>query len=294
MQSIKLRKKLKNHFISYIFCLPAYTVFAIFIFIPIVWSFFLSFHEYSLLSFESPGFVGFSNYIALFKDPVFWTAMWNTMRYSIMYVPSVLILGFLFALMLDGDFRGRNFFRISLFFPVIVSMVVASIVWSLILSAHPMGLANRFLSIFGIPPQGWLSDRKLALPSVAMVTIWKSFGYSMLIYLAGMQNIPKELYESASIDGANKLKKTLYITIPMLKPTTLFLSITSVIDSFQVFTPIYIMTGGGPGYATTTIVNYLYQKGFNEFEMGYASAISYILFSILLILTLVQKKSLKG
>ncbi|KUK32847.1 MAG: Binding-protein-dependent transport systems inner membrane component, partial [Thermotoga sp. 47_83] len=127
-----------------------------------------------------------------------------------------------------------------------------------------------------------------------MVTIWKSFGYSMLIYLAGMQNIPKELYESASIDGANKLKKILYITIPMLKPTTLFLSITSVIDSFQVFTPIYIMTGGGPGYATTTIVNYLYQKGFNEFEMGYASAISYILFSILLILTLVQKKSLKG
>lgn len=286
----RMKKKLKDTIISYLFCFPAYSVFAVFIFIPIVWAFVLSFTDYSLLTFGESNFVGFDNYIRLFKDPVFLKSLLNTLYYSVLYVPATLIIGFLFALMLNDDFPGRNFFRLAMFIPVIISMVVASIVWMLILSAHPTSLANRFLALFGIPPQGWLSDPKLAMISVAVVMVWKTFGYKMLLYLAAMQNIPQELYEAAEIDGATGWKKTMYITIPLLKPTTFFLLVTSVIDSFQIFTPIYIMTGGGPGYATTTIVNYLYQKGFQEFEMGYASAISYILFLILLVLTFIQKK----
>ncbi len=283
-------KKLKNALISYAFCFPAYAVFTVFIFVPIVWAFFLSFTDYNLLTFGEFRFVGFENYIRLFKDPILLKSLLNTVYYSILYVPTTLVIGFVFALMLNDDFPGRNFFRLAMFVPVIVSMVVTSIVWMLILSAHPTSLANRFLALFGIPPKGWLSDAKLAMISVAIVMVWKTFGYKMLIYLAAMQSIPQEYYEAAEIDGATGWKKTLYITIPLLKPTTFFLLVTSIIDSFQIFTPIYIMTGGGPGYATTTIVNYLYQKGFQEFEMGYASAISYILFLILIFLTFIQRR----
>ncbi len=287
---MKMRRKIKDTIVSYLFCAPAYTVFTVFIFIPIVWSFILSFTDYSLLTFGESRFVGLDNYIRLFKDPIFLKSLLNTLYYTILYVPTTLLIGFIFALMLFDDFPGRNFFRLSMFVPVVVSMVVASIVWMLILSAHPTSLANRFLALFGIPPKGWLSDPKLAMISVAAVMVWKTFGYKMLLYLAAMQNIPQELYEAAELDGANDFQKTIHITIPLLKPTTFFLLVTTVIDSFQIFTPIYIMTGGGPGYATTTIVNYLYQKGFQEFEMGYASAISYILFLILIVLTFIQRK----
>ncbi|HDM70201.1 MAG: sugar ABC transporter permease [Thermotoga sp.] len=283
-------RSLKDTIVSYLFCAPAYLIFTIFIFVPIIWSFILSFTDYSLLTFGKPEFVGLANYIELFKDPVFLRAVLNTIYYSILYVPTTLVIGFIFALMLNDDFPGRNFFRLSMFIPVVVPMVVASIVWMLILSAHPTSLANRLLGLFGIPPKGWLTDPKLAMLSVAMVMVWKTFGYKMLLYLAAMQSIPYELYESAELDGATGWKKTIYITIPLLKPTTFFLVVTSVIDSFQIFTPIYIMTGGGPGYATTTLVNYLYEKGFKEFEMGYASAISYVLFLMLIILTFIQKK----
>ncbi|MEQ8158908.1 MAG: sugar ABC transporter permease, partial [Mesotoga sp.] len=155
-------------------------------------------------------------------------------------------------------------------------------------------LANRLLAAFGLESKGWLSDSRLAMFSIVIVMVWKDFGYNMLIYLAGLQNIPEELYQAAELDGASKLQRILKITLPLLKPTTFFLSVTTIIGSFQIFTPIYIMTGGGPGYATTTLVNYLYTKGFQEFEMGYATAISFVLFVILLGLTIVQRKLSRG
>lgn len=290
----KWLKPLREAFLGYSFCAPAYVVFAVFIFIPIVWAFVLSFFDYNILTLESPHFVGLRNYIKLFKDSVFFISLRNTALYALIYVPISLFFGFVFALLLNDDFPGRNFFRMAIFVPSVISLVVESIVWMLILSAQPSGLMNRIVALFGISPRGWLSDPKLALTSVAIFMIWRSFGYNMLLYLAAMQGIPAELYEVAELDGARSWQKTLYVTLPMLKPTTFFLTVTSVISSFQIFTPIYIMTGGGPGYSTTTIVNYLYQKGFQEFEMGYASAISYVLFVILIILTVIQKKGFRA
>jgi multiple sugar transport system permease protein len=287
-------KTLREVFIGYSFCLPAYIIFAIFIFIPIIWAFVLSFSDYNILTLEAPHFVGVHNYVKLVKDSVFLISLRNTALYTLIYVPISLFLGFIFALLLNDDFPGRNFFRMAIFVPSVISLVVESIIWLLILSAQPSGLMNRIISVFGIPPQGWLSDPKLALISVAVFMIWRSFGYNMLLYLAAMQSIPAELYEVAELDGAKSWQKTFYVTLPMLKPTTFFLTVTSIISSFQIFTPIYIMTGGGPGYSTTTIVNYLYQKGFQEFEMGYASAISYVLFVILIILTVIQKKGFRA
>ena len=285
-----MRKTLREALISYSFCFPAYLIFTIFIFIPIVWSFILSFFDYNLLTFSAPRFVGLYNYTKLARDPAFLVSLRNSAFFSIVYLPISIGLGFIFALLLNESFSGRNFFRMAIFVPYVVSLVIESIIWMLILSAHPSGVMNRFIRVFGIPPQGWLSDSRLVLFSVAIFLIWRSFGYRTLLYLAAMQNIPAELYEVAELDGAKSWQKALYITLPMLKPTTFFLTVTGIIESFQIFTPVYIMTGGGPGYSSTTMVNYLYQRGFQEFAMGYASAIGFILFVILIILTVIQRK----
>ncbi len=290
----KLLNSLRKSVSGYLFCFPAYTIFAVFIFIPIVWVFILSFHNYNILTLQAPHFIGLYNYFKLARDSIFLLALRNTALYALIYVPISMFLGFVFALLLNDDFPGRNFFRMAIFAPSVVSLVIESIIWLLILSAQPSGLMNRFVRVLGFPPQGWLSDPRLALISVALFMVWRSFGYNTLLYLAAMQGIPAELYEVAELDGARAWQKTIHVTLPLLKPMTFFLTVTSIIGSFQIFTPIYIMTGGGPGYSTTTLVNYLYQKGFQEFDMGYASAISYILFLILIILTILQKKVFKA
>ena len=288
------RRLWRDTLVAYLFCAPAYTVFVLFIFIPIIWALFLSFYDFNIMTFLFPDFVGLRNYQKLFTDRYFWLALKNTAVFSLMYVPISMLAGLVFALILHERFPGRNIFRLSIFIPSVISMVVASIVWMLILSPGSSGLANRFLGAFGLESRGWLSESRLAMFSIVIVMVWKDFGYNMLIYLAGLQNIPEELYQAAELDGASKLQRILKITLPLLKPTTFFLSVTTIIGSFQIFTPIYIMTGGGPGYATTTLVNYLYTKGFQEFEMGYATAISFVLFVILLGLTIVQRKLSRG
>lgn len=285
-----MKKRLKENLIAYAFCAPAYIVFTIFLFIPIVWVIFLSLREFSIVTLYSSKFVGLKNYLRLAKDEVFLRSILNTVYFTVLYVPGNTILGLVFALLLNRPFKGRNFFRLALFVPNVISMVVVSIIWSLIFSSSTTGIANRLLLVLHLKPVQWLSDYRYALLAVGIVLIWSGFGYRMLIFLAGLQNIPEELYEAASLDGATKWQVTLKITLPLLRPTTFFVITTSLINSFQVFTPIYIMTGGGPGYSTTTIVNYLYTKGFSEFQMGYASAISVILLFIILILTFIQRK----
>lgn len=285
-----MKKRLKENLIAYAFCAPAYIIFTIFLFIPIVWVIFLSLKDFSIVTLYSAKFVGLKNYLRLAKDEVFLRSILNTVYFTVLYVPGNTILGLVFALLLNRPFKGRNFFRLALFVPNVISMVVVSIIWSLIFSSSTTGIANRLLLVLHLKPIQWLSDYRYALLAVGIVLIWSGFGYRMLIFLAGLQNIPEELYEAASLDGATKLQVTLKITLPLLRPTTFFVITTSLINSFQVFTPIYIMTGGGPGYSTTTIVNYLYTKGFSEFQMGYASAISVILLLIILVLTFVQRK----
>ena len=272
------------------FLFPSYSVFVIFIFIPLIYSLVLSLFKYSLLSYKSPKFIGLLNYKTLIKDPIFWVSLKNTVIFTIGTVFPLMIIGLLIAIILNTKLKFRNFFRVSSFIPVVTSLVAASIIWSLILDSTSSGLLNFFLIKLGVEPQAWLSSSKWALFSVMVMYVWKNLGYIMLIYLAGLQSIPENLYEAASIDGANEFQKFFHITLPLLKPTTNFVFTTSIIGSFQVFTPIYIMTGGGPGYSSNTIVNYLYQKGFQDFKMGYASSIAYILFAILFLITVVQRK----
>ena len=216
------------------------------------------------------------------------------MTYTIGTVIPTMGIGLFMAIILNSKLKLKNFFRTAYFIPVVTSLVAASIIWSLILDSTDAGLVNSFLVQLGIPPQAWLSSSRWALFSVIIVNIWKNIGYVMIIYIAGLQSIPEQLYEAITIDGAGEWEKFYYITLPLLKPTTSFVFTTSLIGSFQVFTPVYIMTGGGPGYSSNTIVNYLYQQGFQNFRMGYASTIAYALFTILFVMTILQKKYLKA
>ncbi|RKY81432.1 sugar ABC transporter permease [candidate division KSB1 bacterium] len=276
------------------FLLPSYSIFFVFIFFPLIYSFYLSFFHYSLLSYNAPRFTGLQNYITLLKDPIFWVSLKNTMTYTIGTVIPTMGIGLFMAIILNSKLKLKNFFRTAYFIPVVTSLVAASIIWSLILDSTDAGLVNSFLVQLGIPPQAWLSSSRWALFSVIIVNIWKNIGYVMIIYIAGLQSIPEQLYEAITIDGAGEWEKFYYITLPLLKPTTSFVFTTSLIGSFQVFTPVYIMTGGGPGYSSNTIVNYLYQQGFQNFRMGYASTIAYALFTILFVMTILQKKYLKA
>lgn len=276
------------------FLFPSYIVFIVFIFFPLVYSFYLSFFKYSLLSYGSAKFIGLENYIKLIHDSIFWVSLKNTFIFTLGTVIPSMAIGLFFAVILNEKLKLRNFFRTAYFIPVVTSLVAASIIWSLVLDSTDAGLVNALLLKLGIAPQAWLSSSRWALFSVIVMNIWKNAGYVMLIYIAGLQGIPNQLYEAISIDGAGGLGKFFYITLPLLKPTTSFVFTTSMIGAFQVFTPVYIMTGGGPGYSSNTIVNYLYQRGFQDFKMGYASTIAYALFLILFIMTMLQKKYLKA
>ncbi len=287
-------KKVREYLQITGFLFPAYIVFIVFIFFPLIYSFYLSFFKYSLLSYSSARFIGLENYIKLIQDSIFWVSLKNTFIFTLGTVFPSMAIGLLFAVILNEKLKLRNFFRTAYFIPVVTSLVAASIIWSLVLDSTDAGLVNALLLKLGIAPQAWLSSSKWALFSVIVMNIWKNIGYVMLIYIAGLQGIPNQLYEAISIDGAGGLGKFFYITLPLLKPTTSFVFTTSMIGSFQVFTPVYIMTGGGPGYSSNTIVNYLYQRGFQDFKMGYASTIAYALFLILFIMTMLQKKYLKA
>lgn len=279
----------------YLFLLPAYLIFAVFIFWPVVHSLYLSFFKYNIVTITSPQFVGLRNYLYLLKDEVFWISCKNTLFFVIGTVPVKMFLGLLAAMLLNRkDLKFKAFYRTCFYIPVVVSMVAISIVWMLLFNPGPNGVVNILLSKFGIQPLGWIADSKLALPTVMLLVIWKDLGYIMVIYLAGLMAIPDEIYEAVALDPVSSWQKFWYITWPLLKPTTIFILITQVIDSFQVFTPIYVMTEGGPGYSSTTIVNYLYDKGFREYEMGIACAVAYLLFVVLLVLTILQNKFSKA
>lgn len=276
---------------SYTMVAPAYIIFLVFVFVPVVWAFYLSFFDYSIMSLRTPRFTGLDNFRRIISDPVFWISLKNTVRYSLGTVPFRMILGLILALILDQTrLVGRKLFRTIYFLPVVTSMVAAAIVWSLVFSASNNGLANQLLAMFGIAPKGWLADSRLAMFSVCVLSVWKDLGYVMTIFTAGLQGVPLELYEACAIDGATAWQRIKFVTIPLLRPTTFFILVTEVIGSFQVFTQTYVMTQGGPGYATTTLINLLHTKGFVQYDMGYASALAVAMFVALFILSWVLRR----
>jgi multiple sugar transport system permease protein len=281
---------------AYIFIAPAMLVLTIFVFVPVIASFFLSFTEYD--GIYSPKIVGLKNYInILFNDPLFWKAVKNTLVYVIVTVPLGIGVSLLVSLALYQKIKFSSLFRTGFFLPTVTSIAAVSVVWRWIYAGDKYGFLNFVLTKLGIISmlQDWLMQPSTTLPAIIVMSIWGGVGYNSIILLSGLQSIPDSIFEAAKIDGVSVWEKFWYITLPMLKPVMLFLVIMSTINSFQVFEQVYIMASsteyfGGVLYSALTIVPYLYERAFKRFMLGYASALAYLLFIIIFIFTLIYMK----
>jgi len=272
-----------------LFLFPWLVGFFIFLLCPILASFYLSFTKYDIL--KKPIWVGLDNYTYLFSDPIFWKSLKVTFSFAFITLPLSIIFGIIFAVLLNQKIKGLSIYRTCFYLPSIIPIVANSIVWLWIFRGDEGGLFNNFLSKVNITGPLWFSDPKWAMFPLIIMSLW-SIGNSVLIYLAGLQNIPGSLYEAAEIDGAGSLHKFFLITIPMLTPTIFFNLIIGIISVFQYFVPAYIMTSGGPEYATTFYSLYAYQTAFEDFKLGYASAMAWILFGIVVFFTWLAFKGL--
>jgi multiple sugar transport system permease protein len=272
---------------GYVFMSPAILGLLFFTLGPILASVYFSFTEYDIL--DSPKWIGLDNYKALLHDPLFWQSLKVTMIYSVVSVPLGLIISLFLALLLNRNIRGIFIFRTIFYLPAVMSGVAVALLWKWIFNPD-FGLMNWALGLIGIEGPKWFIDEQWALPPIIIMSLW-GVGGSMLVYLAGLQGIPTDLYEAAEIDGANRWKQLLHVTIPMLSPVIFFNLITGIIGALQVFTEGFIITAGGPNNATLFSVLYLYRNAFNYLQMGYASALAWVLFIIILILTLIVFKS---
>ena len=269
----------------YLFLLPAAAVLIVFFFIPFFQTFGLSFFDYSS-SIYNPTFNGLDNYAKLFREPVFYKVMFNTFMYLVIAVPFLVTFPLFLAILINQKIRGITLYKILLYLPVIVSIVVAAIAFKWLYAGQ--GILNYVLSLIHLPPINWLIDTRWALFSVAVVTIWKGIGYYMMIYLASLMSVPQELYEACDIDGASFLRKHLTVTIPHIMPTIALVSTISTISAMKVFAEIYVMTKGGPLDSTKTIVYYIYERAFENLDLGYASALAVILLVIVMIFSLIN------
>ncbi|MFY9280332.1 MAG: sugar ABC transporter permease [Caldicoprobacterales bacterium] len=290
----KKKSKVKNDVIGYLFITPNLLGFIFLTLIPVLFSLFVSFTEWNIFKgFKEMNFVGLKNYISMFEDTWFKASIKNNVIYTLGTIPVTLCAALLTAVILNDKVYGKNAIRTMFFMPYISNVVAISAIW-LALYNPSYGPINQFLMDLGISdPPKWIASSKWALPAVMIMSVWGGLGYNTVIYLAGLQGIPKELYESADIDGANWWHKLIRITIPMLSPTTFFLLITNIISSFQVFGQINIMTQGGPGTSTTVIAYYIYLSGFRYYKMGYSASMAWFLFIAIFIVTLIQWKGQK-
>lgn len=275
------------------FIIPSIAILLLVVIIPIAMSLYFSFTKYSVLG--SPSWVGTDNYVKLWSDDAFLRSLVNTVIYTVIAVPVQTVIALVLADMIAKRFRNRfgSIVRSALFIPVMSSMVVVAVVWRTILGTND-GAVNNLLDAFGIDKVNFLGEPALALLVVALVTVWKNIGYFLVIYYAGIMDVPAELYEASSLDGASRWQQLWHVTIPSLRPITLLVIILGTIWSFQVFDLVYVMTGGGPGGATSTIVMMIFQAGFKNFQMGYASAMAIILFVLILAIAIIQRKVVKS
>ena len=279
---------------AYLFILPSLVLLIAFHIVPIFMTVGYSFCSYNVL--QPPEFVGLANYRALGSDPYISSSLFNTAVYTLVVVPVQTLLSMVIAYVLARRCANRwgNFVRSVLFIPVITSMILTSAVWRLLLSSNPEGVVNSIIGLVGLGPVNWLGSRWPALFSVCLIAVWKNVGYFMVIFYAGMMDIPASLYEAATVDGAGAARQFFSITLPMLKPITYLVVTLGTIWSFQVFDLVYTMTGGGPGTATITMVMSIYQSGFKQYKMGYASAMAFVLFLIVIVISILQKKVFSG
>lgn len=282
--SFKSKQKTRYDNCAYLMILPAYGIFTLFVLVPMAVVLYYSFTDFNMYSV--PHFVKLDNYIRLFSDQDFLLSIKNTVVYSVFTLFPQLAIGLLTAILLFRKSRLVPLFRTAFYLPNVMSMMCVSMIWLWIYDPTS-GILNRIFEFIGLNPQLWLRDPKLALPCVMILSIWKSCGYSMVIYLSGLTSIPDALYEAAQLDGANAWKRFVNITWPMLRSTTFFLLVTGMINSFSVFEQVNIMTNGGPLNSTTTMVHQIYRRAFLDFRMGYGSAMSVILLLFSVLITLI-------
>jgi len=274
-----------------LFLSPSLIGFVIFMAGPLLASFGFSLLEWNLLT--PPNWLGPDNYLLLLQDPEFWSSLWATLYYTLLSVPLGIVSALLLALALNQQLRGITIYRTVYFIPVVSSMIAVALMWRWMYNPTS-GILNyvlnnvfAFLHLPWTAPD-WLQSRTWAMPAIIIMSVWKGLGYNMVLYLAGLQGISRHFYEAAEIDGANGWHKFRHITLPLLTPTTFFIVVISIIGSFQIFEQAYIMTQGGPARATVTTVYYIYENGFQWYKMGYASAVAWALFALIMLVTLIQ------
>jgi multiple sugar transport system permease protein len=274
-----------------LFLSPTLIVFGVFVLFPVFFSFYLSFQKWNMFS-SGVTFVGLANYSQIIRNPEFWMVLKNTLVYTLGTVPLNMVLSLIIAFFLNKKLAGKKILRTAFFAPVVMSSVAAAVIWRWVYEPN-FGLLNTVLGWFGIPGVNWLNEPTAAMFALIVMGVWKTFGVNMVLFSAGLQGIPDHYYEAAELDGAGKWNRFWYITIPLLSPTTFFVLVMSMIGSFQVFDTVYVLTSGGPLGTTKVLVFYLYEHAFKFFEMGYASAVAYLMFAIIFVLTLLQTKYLK-
>ena len=282
---------------AWLFLAPALALIGIFFFLPVAAALLLSFTDFDLYAVADPAntrLVGFQNYARLLRTPIFWTALRNTFYFALVGGPLTIAASLGAALLLNARLvRFRGVFRTIYFAPFITTLVAVAIVWRYLY--HPRyGFINYALGGLGIAPVDWLGDPRWAMPAIILLAVWKNFGYNMLIFIAGLQSIPEELYEAAAIDGAGPVRRFWHVTLPMLAPTLLFVAVITMIGYFQLFSEPYVMTQGGPLRSTTSLVLLMYEEGFRWWRMGYAASIAFVLFVLILAATLVQFRLQRG
>lgn len=272
---------------------PALGLIAAFFFLPVAASLLLSltdFDIYAVADREQLRVVGLANYLALARDPLFWRALFNTVVFVAVATPLSIGVSLAAALLVTAAaVRLAGLFRTLLFLPVVTSLVAVAVVWRYVY--HPrFGLLNYGLGLLGIAPRDWLGDPALALPAIIVLAVWKNFGFNMVVLMAGLQSIRPTLYEAASIDGAGRLAQFRRITVPMLRPTLLFVALMTLIGNFQLFAEPYVMTRGGPSNRTLSVVLYMYEQGFRWWNLGYAAALAFVLFAIILVVSAATRR----
>lgn len=285
-----MRKGIPGSLIPYLYLSPVLLGLLVFTVGPILSSFFLSFTNYELgLKVE---WIGAENYAKLASSDVFLQSIRNTLLYVLLYVPLAVLFSFVLAMLVHGKLRGRAFFRTVFFLPVVTSMVAAALIWGWLY--HPdVGLLNILLSVVGIDGPRWLEDPDTALSALVIVGVWKNAGYNMLIFLAGLSGISNEVIEAATLEGASVFQRVRHLLVPMLGPVIFFVTVITTISAFQIFEQTYVLTRGGPANSTLTLSYYIWQMAFQFFDMGQASAMAYVLFAILGVLTIVQFQARK-
>jgi putative chitobiose transport system permease protein len=289
MDKLTLKKHwehIRPHLTPYWFLLPALIMLGLTVFYPALQAFLLSFTKFEYDLTQPPVWIGFKNFQRLWRDPIFWQTFRNTLLYLVCVVPVLVSLPLALAILVNRKLQGIHWFRVAYYTPVVISMVVAGIAWKWLYADN--GLLNQLLQIFSVPAVPWLTSPNLALFSVMAVTIWKGLGYYMVIYLAGLQGIPQELYEAAAIDGSDGIKKHWDITVPLMRPYLFLVAVISAISATKVFEEVYVMTRGGPNHNSETLVFYLYSKAFGELEMSYACTIGLVMFLIILGLSAIR------